>query len=100
MKGYIKMIHDNSMQSYHELDGLNKRCKMVVSALHDLGIATDRRIKDHLSLPDMNNVRPRVTELIKLGLLIECGVETCEVTNKSVRKVRLSNPQTNQMELF
>ena len=48
----------------------------------------------------MNNVRPRVTELIKLGLLMECGVETCEVTNKSVRKVRLTNPQTNQMELF
>lgn len=93
------MIHDNSMSSYHSLEGLNKRCKMVVSALSDLGVATDRRIKEHLKLPDMNNVRPRVTELLKLGLLVECGDEVCDVTNKTVRKVKLSTP-TNQMELF
>ena len=93
------MIHDNSINSYHSLEGLNKRCRMVVSALSDLGVATDRRIKEHLNLPDMNNVRPRVTELLKLGHLVECGDEICNVTNKTVRKVRLSTP-TNQMELF
>ena len=93
------MIHDNSMQAYHELDGLNNRCRMVMNALDNLGVATDRRIKDYLKLPDMNNVRPRVTELLKLGYLKECGVEICSVTNKTVRKVRLSQP-SNQMELF
>jgi hypothetical protein len=94
------MIHDNSHEAYQTLKGLNKRCQMVVTALDDLGVATDRRIKEHLNLPDMNNVRPRVTELIKLGLLIECGDEVCDVTNKTVRRVRRSQPNRNQMELF
>ena len=93
------MIHDNSKSSYGQLDGLNKRCKMVVSALSDLGMATDRKIKDYLRLPDMNNVRPRVTELIKHGIIVECGVEICDVTDKTVRRVRLAS-KTNQMELF
>jgi hypothetical protein len=93
------MIHNNSYASYGQLDGLNKRCRMVVSALNDLGVATDRRLKNHLNLPDMNNVRPRVTELLKLGIVEECGTELCDVTNKTVRKVRLAIG-TNQMELF
>ena len=94
------MIHNNSLLSYDQLDGLNRRCKAVVSALCDLGRATDRKIKDHLNLPDMNNVRPRVTELLKVGLLEECDQTVCEVSNKRVRVVRLSSPNTNQMELF
>ncbi len=94
------MIHDNSIEAYQTLDGLNKRCRMVVSALDDLGVATDRGIKDYLKLPDMNNVRPRVTELLKLGLLVECGDEVCDVTNKTVRRVRRAQPNRNQMELF
>ena len=93
------MIHNNSMSAYESLDGLSKRCRKVVGALSNLGVATDRAIKDYLMLPDMNNVRPRVTELLKEGLLEECGVELCSVTNKTVRKVRLSSP-TRQMELF
>ena len=93
------MIHDNSVASYGQLEGLNKRCRMVVSALSDLGMATDRRLKEHLNLPDMNNVRPRVTELLKLGIVVECGAEVCDVTNKTVRKVKLAT-ETNQMELF
>jgi hypothetical protein len=94
------MIHDNSMSSYDELDGLNRRCRAVISALSDLGRATDRRIKDYLNLPDMNNVRPRVTELLKIGVLEECGNQLCHVSNRNVRLVRLRNPDTNQMEMF
>jgi hypothetical protein len=93
------MIHNNSLASYGELDGLNKRCRMVVSALSDLGVATDRGVKEHLNLPDMNNVRPRVTELLKLGIVVESGSELCEVTKKTVRKVKLA-VQTDQMEMF
>ena len=94
------MIHDNSMSSYDELDGLNNRCRLVIDALYELGRATDRSIKEHLKLPDMNNVRPRVTELLKLGILVECGNQLCRVSNRNVRLVKLRNPDTNQMELF
>ena len=92
-------IHNNSMKAYVELDSLGKRCRMVVKALDDLGRATDRVIKDHLRLSDMNSVRPRVTELLKLGILEECGTELCSLTNRTVRIVRLSNPSTDQMEI-
>jgi hypothetical protein len=88
------------MKSYNELDNLSTRCRKVVSALEDLGVATDRRIKEHLRLPDMNNVRPRVTELIKLGIVIEDGEDICEETNRSVRLIRLAKPMTNQLEMF
>jgi hypothetical protein len=88
------------MKAYNELDNLSARCRKVVSALEDLGVATDRRIKEHLNLPDMNNVRPRVTELIKLGIVIEDGEDICEETNRSVRLIRLAKPMTNQLEMF
>lgn len=88
------------MKAYNELSDLSARCRRVVSALEDLGVATDRKIKDHLNLPDMNNVRPRVTELIKLGIIIEDGEDICDETNRSVRLIRLVKPMTNQMEMF
>lgn len=93
------MIHENSVKSYQELKPLSKRCKAVVGALGDLGVATDRRIKDHLGFPDMNNVRPRVNELIKMGIVMEHHQELCDVTNKTVRAVTLSSPNKDQMEM-
>jgi len=93
-------MHSNSMKAYVELENLYSRCRKVVMALEDLGVATDRKIKDHLKLPDMNNVRPRVTELIKLGIVIEDGEDICQETNRSVRLIRLAKPMTRQLEMF
>lgn len=94
-------MHENSLSAYgEERPNLNKRCKAVMSAVDDLGVATDRAIKEYLKLPDMNNVRPRVTELIKLGLLREFDTTKCELTNKSVRRVKLAQPNKQQLELF
>lgn len=95
------MIHDNSRKSYEEEQPkLNKRCKAVMFAVDMLGMATDREIKDYLKLPDMNNVRPRVTELIKHGLLTEHGSVKCPLTDKTVRQVKLTTPNKAQLELF
>lgn len=47
---------------------------------------TDRQIAARLGYPDMNCVRPRITELIEQGLLVECDSIRCQVTNKRVRR--------------
>lgn len=67
---------------------------------------TDRMILDGLNLefdaklPDMNCVRPRVTELIKKGLLWELGSTRCAVTNKTVRIVAIPKENERQMSFF
>jgi len=95
------MIHKNSKKALEEeKDKLSKRCKAVVFACDMLGVATDRQIKDYLKLPDMNGVRPRVTELIKLGLLSEHDSVKCDITDKTVRRVALTKPNKDQLELF
>ena len=95
------MTHKNSRKSLEEeRPHLNKRCRAVMGACDMLGMATDRQIKDYLKLSDMNAVRPRVTELICKGLLQEHDSIKCDVTNKTVRRVKLSLPNKNQLELF
>lgn len=95
------MIHENSRKCYdEEKENLSKRCKAVMFAVDMLGVATDRMIKDYLDLPDMNGVRPRVTELVKMGKLVEKASTKCPVTSKTVRQVCLAQPNKEQMELF
>lgn len=48
---------------------------------------TDREIAAGMGYPDMNCVRPRITELIKIGLVSEFDNVKCVVTGKTVRRV-------------
>lgn len=57
---------------------------------------TDRQIAAGMGYPDMNAVRPRITELIDQGILREAGSITCQVTGK---RVRLVSPVIHQGEL-
>ncbi len=47
---------------------------------------TDREIKDWLELDDMNNVRPRITELLQDGELTKSGDIIDTKTGKPVRQ--------------
>lgn len=83
-------VHKNSIKTYHEeRPRLSLRCGNILSVMMDGVERTDRQIKDLLGLPDMNNVRPRITELLDQDFLIETGVKKCEVTQKSVRLVKV-----------
>lgn len=87
-----RATHPNSFESWRAgLDDgtFSKRALAVVKAVFAIGPCTDRQIKEHLGMSDMNAVRPRVTELVKLGLLVECGSVTDASTRKTVRQVRL-----------
>jgi hypothetical protein len=91
----MKKIHLNSRASYQELlESLPKRQKDILGAICKMTAfkqkITDRRIKTYLMLDDMNQVRPRVTELIKKGHIKETGSELCAYTKKTVRTLDLS----------
>lgn len=68
---------------------LGRRAEAVLRALHEaVAPLTDRQVAEQLGFADLNGVRPRITELIALGLAAEAGQTQCAVTRKTVRLVR------------
>jgi len=91
-------MHANSLAAYREeIERLKGRARQVFDyvALH--GRSTDRQIMVGLAFTDPNMVRPRISELVKMGLLIECGGRRDPATGKRVRQVDIP---ANQPDLF
>jgi len=93
----IQQMHANSLQAYYqgilsELPDRQARIMLAIIKMTNLKLPiTDRRIKVFLGLDDMNQVRPRVSELIAKGSIIEKGSVLCEKTGRRVRTVDLPN---------
>lgn len=84
-------IHDNSRDAYHsESERISRRAHLVRNWIAAHGPSTDRDVMAGLGLPDMNSVRPRCTELVGAGVLVEVGRRRCRVTGKTVRVLDLS----------
>ena len=85
-------MHENSLKAHEEeLPKLSKRADLIYSfvASHaGSGGFTDRGLMRLLGFSDPNCVRPRITELVKAGLLVECDKTTDPTTGKTVRTVR------------
>lgn len=82
------MIHQNSLCAYHEgRQALSERAGLVLAWVREHGPATDRQIMSGLGFGEPNAVRPRVTELVDIGMLAEVGSVRCSVTGKTVRRV-------------
>lgn len=83
------MIHANSRASYYaEQPKLPKRIAAILEWLTEHGEATDRQIARGMGFGnDLNAVRPRITECVRDGLLVEVTNIECPVTGKLVRKV-------------
>ena len=79
-----------SIESYHKLD-LGRRQTAILRAFQARsGIpATDRAIATWLGYREMNQVRPRISELIDLGILEKCGETLDMTTRRTVRVVRI-----------
>lgn len=94
-------IHENSVRSYHELKRA-KRYEDILSVFRWWGKPlTDRKVKELMHFDDMNKVRPRISELIDMQKLKECGNIRDDETKKTVRLVRLIRPEEQtQGELF
>lgn len=81
-------IHANSIAAFHAEEArLSKRAEAVLKWITKHGPHTDREVMAGMGFPDMNNVRPRITELVKAGRLMEVGDVVCPLTRKSVRCV-------------
>jgi hypothetical protein len=83
--------HRNSAVAYAEEQAtgrVGERAQRILEAAQSwpgTGRWTDREMMEYLRLPDMNAVRPRITELVAAGLLVECGRAEDHVTGKRVR---------------
>lgn len=85
------MIHQHSIDAYHsERPRSSRRLDSVIAWLELHPKQTDREIVEGLGYRDMNAVRPRVTEGIDAGRIVEVGEKVCPVTGKTVRIVDLS----------
>ena len=85
------MIHDHSIAAYHEeLPKLSRRARQILDWLEVHPRQTDREIAFGMGFSDMNSVRPRITEAVEKGLIVEVAEKRCPVTGKTVRIVDLS----------
>jgi len=83
--------HANSLAAWHEADNaISARQEAVLAWLREHGPATDRQVRDGLlgATEDMDGVRPRITELVEAGLVVECGRQADHVTGRQVRITR------------
>jgi len=83
-------MHEHSIKSYYEeLASLPDMQARIYNAIKRMEMEnmkiTDRAIKKFLQLDDMNQVRPRVSELIQKQLVRETGDTVCKTTGKKVR---------------
>lgn len=93
-------MHENSLRCWdEEQKNLGKRAQMILELLRrTYAPYTDREVLAMTGNTDPNYVRPRLTELVKSGLVIECETKmTCTVTGKKVRLVRATTPKEFEM---
>lgn len=87
-------VHAHSIEAYHaESANLSRRAQAVLAYVRRVGPKTDRQIMEALGFSDMNSVRPRITELLRAGLLCQSGETVCSVTGKRVRVVAVREKQ-------
>jgi len=68
-----KNVHDNSIECYHELDTRTRNQKILDVFKASNNSLSDREVCQALGYQDMNSVRPRITELIGAGMIMETG---------------------------
>lgn len=65
-----------------------ERERLVLAAFDSLGAASDREVARHLGFTDLNAVRPRITEMVERGALLEVAGRKCAITGRTVRICR------------
>lgn len=82
----------NSMETHQQNKAkFGHRCTAIVKAFSAIGEpATDRQIMAALGSSDSNFVRPRITELVEIGVLVKAEDIRCPITGRKVRACKLS----------
>jgi len=67
-----KNMHTNSLEAFKKIDPSTRHyAVLMVYVKHHPHALTDREVMFELDFDDMNNVRPRITELKQEGLIVE-----------------------------
>ena len=83
-------MHDNSLAAYkEEVGAFGERAQQVVGTIARLGVATDKQVAQAMGFAHKSAVQPRISELVKAGVLTECGRVRDPETRKTVRQVCL-----------
>ena len=80
------ITHETRRKAYENAPSELRR-KVILKALEDDEL-TAREIMTRLGFADPNTVRPRITELIKLGEIEACGKKTDSVSGRTVAVFR------------
>jgi hypothetical protein len=87
----VPVIHPHSAEAYHsELPRLSRRALKIIDWIELHPKVTDREVMLGMGFTDMNSVRPRITEAVDLGSLVEVAERRCPCTGKTVRVLDLS----------
>lgn len=68
---------------------LGKRKKMIYGWFRGVKSGMDRECQKALRLRELGMVQPRISDMIKVGLLEECGMTRSPYTGQKVRLVRV-----------
>lgn len=88
------MIHANSMSAYQDLNSTQtayNRQKAIISCIRWFGPLTVSQIKEKLNFTERNQVAPRVTELLDMGILEELSSIKDPYSGRSVMVVGLES---------
>ena len=77
-------MHANSKAAWRELKP-SKRAQAILDFASKHKPMTDRQLRDAMGFDDLNQVRPRVTELHDQGLMFEYATVKCSTTKRPVR---------------
>jgi hypothetical protein len=92
-------VHSNSLATFRaEEHRFSRRAVAVREWIREHGPHTDRQVMQGMGFREPNAVRPRITELVDAGELIEVRNTRCPETGKTVRVVDV--PRRGQMELL
>lgn len=81
------MKHNNSLMSYieeKEIGNIGKRQQIILDYLKKYRMATAREIMLGLDFEELNQVRPRLTELKQMNIVFEVDKIKCLFTGKKV----------------
>jgi DNA-binding Lrp family transcriptional regulator len=80
---------------------LSTRSRAIYDYLERTGPQTDREVMHGMLYSEPNMVRPRITEMVKAGLLEECGSKVDRFTGKPCRLVRVPKQESaEQLKMF
>lgn len=82
------VMHQHSLQAYEQEEvKLSRRASEILSWIARNGPKTDREVMQGMGFNEPNSVRPRISELIGAGKLMEVCNRKDATTGKTVRVV-------------